>query len=111
MDDLKLAERVAQRYASSPFKWVKIPGSVVKMTQAGMAMYARSEDDRFRVYVDRYLTGDPGRRAYQYWYSAEDRSLPMGRRDIPMPKQRSRVMDPKVAMAAVEEWARQHPAT
>jgi hypothetical protein len=94
--------------------WNKTKGSVANMTRCGSAIYAISEDKRFRVYVSRYLKGDPGHRRYTYWFSAIDYGIPSDTNrwtEIRMSQYSMETMNKKKAFEVVEKWADEHPLT
>ena len=105
--------------SASTIRWKKYPGGAAKICQTpGGGPYAKSEDDRFVVWVSRYRRGDRGYRSYSYHYRAVDYGLPSGEQrftDIPIhlpgtfPVATS--TNVRKVMAAVDRWALLHPLT
>ncbi len=116
MGPKSIVERVAERYLkATAIQWKKFPGSLASMTRSGGAPYAKSQDERFMVFVNRYLQGQPGDRSYVYHFSAVDYGIPSGGyrfTNIPIHApggNREYSSNVKLVFASVEKWAHEHP--
>ncbi len=87
-------------------KWTRTAGRLTKIAATvGPAIYAKSDDGRFIIWVYRCMLGTQGRRQYHYTFSATDYRSTAGARFTNVPVKDTEQSDPKKVMAAVTRWA------